>query len=83
MKNKLTDLNNHLFEMLERLNDEDLTDDELNDEIKRGKAMTAVANAIIRNGTLQLQVIKHVDEQGRSTTEFPDVLQIENNGTKS
>ena len=30
MKNKITDLNNHLFSQLEKLLDEDLTDEELN-----------------------------------------------------
>ena len=37
MKNKLSDLNNHLFEAMERLNNEDLTDEELEKEINEAK----------------------------------------------
>lgn len=46
MKNKLTDLNNHLFEQLERLNDEELSDQELEREIKRSKALSDIAGKI-------------------------------------
>ena len=35
MKNKLVDLNNHLFAEMERLSDEDLQGDELTAEIDR------------------------------------------------
>lgn len=50
MRNKLSDLNNHLFTQLERLNAEDLTDEELKKEIDRAKAMSGIATQIV-NGT--------------------------------
>ena len=43
MRNTLQDLNSHLFEQLERLNDEDLSDEELDKELKRADGMTKIA----------------------------------------
>ena len=54
MKNKLSDLNNHLFAQLERLSEESLKDDKLSEEIIRAKAVTDVAKNIIENGKLML-----------------------------
>lgn len=64
MKNTLSDLNNYLFESIERLNDDDLSDEELEKEIKRSEAVQKVAKTIIDNGTLALQAKKHFDEYG-------------------
>jgi hypothetical protein len=50
MRNKLSDLNNHLFEQLERLNNDELTGEALSAEIERGKAMSGIATQIV-NGT--------------------------------
>lgn len=55
MKNTLGDLNMHLFEELERLGDEDLTEEKLSEEINRAKAITSVAAQIISNGNLVLK----------------------------
>ena len=52
MRNKLIDLNNHLFEEIERLNDEDLTDELLQQEIKRANSMAQIAQAIVSNASL-------------------------------
>lgn len=62
MQNKLVDLNNHLFAMIERLGDESLTPEQLKTEIDRSKAITNTAQAIIQNGNLALKTVKHVNE---------------------
>lgn len=58
VKNTLLDLNNHLFEQMERLNDDDLTEEELSKEIKRADAMKGIAQEIIQNATLVLKATK-------------------------
>lgn len=77
MKNKLIDLNNHLFEQLERLNDDDLKGKELEEELKRASGMTKVSDRIIKNGRLMLDAQKHIDEFGKNAKDLPENLQIE------
>ena len=42
-QNKLTDLNNHLFAELERLGDEGLTGDKLEEELGRAKSIEQIS----------------------------------------
>lgn len=65
MKNTLTDLNNYLFEQMERLQDDSLDAEALEREIKRSEAVNKVAKTIIDNGALALQAKKHLDEYGQ------------------
>lgn len=65
MKNTLTDLNNYLFEAIERLNDDSLSDEQLDREIKRSEAVQKVASTIISNADLALKAKKHMDEYGK------------------
>lgn len=76
MKNTLGDLNNHLFAVLERLNDEDLQGDDLKHEIDRGKAVTNVANSIIQNGNLVLRArVAHEENMRGSNDPLPKMLE--------
>lgn len=68
MKNSLQDLNNYLFESLERINDDDLTDEELEKEIKRSEAVTKVASTIINNAEVQLKALQYADEYGHNNS---------------
>jgi hypothetical protein len=54
MRNKLTDLNNHLFMCLERINTEGIKTEQLALEVDRGKAVSALARDIISNARLVL-----------------------------
>jgi hypothetical protein len=57
MKNKLTDLNNHLFTQLERLGD-DLSPEQLKQEVERSKAITGIATQIVKGAQVSLQALK-------------------------
>lgn len=74
MKNTLVDLNDQLFEQLERLNDIDLKGDELEEEIKRSRAIENVAKQIINNGRLVLDSQKFLDDRLNIDNDVPKML---------
>lgn len=50
MKNTLADLNNYLFEQIERLNDDELDEEALDQELKKADAIVKVSEKIIAKG---------------------------------
>jgi len=75
MKNKLIDLNNHLFAQLERLSDEGLDREKLNEEIKRGKAISDLGKVVVENAKLALDSEKFKAEFGaRPLPQMPEML---------
>ena len=75
MKNKLTDLNNYLFEQMERLNDDEGITENFEKEIERSKAVTSVASQIISNAKLALDAKKYIDEYD-DVNIVPEMLQL-------
>lgn len=83
--NNIQDLNQMLFDRIKAIEDESLTDEQLEKEIKKCETVTKVANVIIQNANLALQAQKQFDEYGTGrTVDIPllgvsnDSLMIEN-----
>lgn len=60
-RNKLSDLRDHLFEMIEEIKDADPK--ELDIIIKKGKAMADIGNTIIESGKLEYLFVKELGDQ--------------------
>lgn len=75
MRNTLGDLNNHLFAQLEKLGEDDLTGNELVEELERTKAITSVANQIISNGSLVLKATTVRDDRTNVEENIPKMLE--------
>ena len=64
MKNKLSDLNNHLFMQLERLAEEGLTPEQIEAEAQRADAIVSLSDQVLRNADLQLKAITILANHG-------------------
>ena len=64
MKNTLSDLNNYLFEQLERLNDDEMTDEQMDRELRKAEGIVRISEKIIENGELAFKTMKHMDDYG-------------------
>ena len=71
-KNKLSDLNDHLFAALERLNDEELTSEQIESEAKRADAIMGISDKIISNAKITLDAMKLISIGNLDSTEIPE-----------
>ena len=80
MKNKISDLRNHMFAALERLSKEDLTQEELQQEIERSKAISEVGKVIVESAKTEVLYAKMTGKKDEQPTKF---LEVEVNPVKS
>ena len=73
-RNTLGDLNNHLFAQLERLNDEEITEEQLEKEITRSKAVVGISKQIISNANVVLKA-KSIQLEYGDKKEIPKMLE--------
>ena len=73
-RNKLTDLNDHLFMALERINEEDLDLERLEIELKRVKGVYGLAKQIIHSSNLIYKVAKSVNQGDINLNNLPSQL---------
>lgn len=81
-KNRLSDLNDHLFAQIERLADEDNAPEKIDQEHKRAEAMVGVADQILRTAAVQLQAAKLVsDHDGADPRPYLSIMEKPAAGT--
>jgi hypothetical protein len=73
-KNKLSDLNNHLFAQLERLNEEDLNDQQIKNEVSRAKAISGIASQVIKSAKVTIDAMKLVANGDYTVNELPEMI---------
>ena len=85
MKNNLSDLNNHLFAMLEDLENDDLEKDPelLEKTLKKAKAMCSVSSQILKVANVQVQAIKTMENCGLVNNDMPALLAIKDSSAES
>lgn len=73
--NTLMDLNTKLFEQMDKLSKEDISQEELDKEINRSETMIKLAGVIISNGELALKSAKFKDDMMDATAKLPKMLE--------
>lgn len=76
MNTKLSDLNLHLFEALERLNDDEVMAENGELEVKRAQAITNIAKTVVSSAVVTLNAQKHMDDMGYTLEDAPESLKI-------
>lgn len=73
-RNKIINLNDHLFAELERLGDENLKGEDLKEEIRRSMAIGNIASHIINSGDLLLRARIAADNTVSGDKLLPSIL---------
>lgn len=74
-RNTLGDLNNFLFAQLERLDNEEMSAEELTKEIERSKAIAGVSSQIIQNANTVLKAQQFYDDRHDIEAKKPKMLE--------
>ncbi|MBN8852253.1 MAG: hypothetical protein BGO55_00725 [Sphingobacteriales bacterium 50-39] len=70
MKNKISDLRDHMFAQLERLGDEDLSEEDLKKEISRAQAISEVGKVIVESAKTEVLYAKLTGKRRDEATKF-------------
>ena len=74
MKNSLIDLHDAMMSQIERLNEENISNEELEKEINRSRAISSVAKTMVSNADLMLRAQKQKDDFNDANGELPTIF---------
>ena len=78
--NSLADLNEILFRQIERIENEDQTDEELEANIRKSEAITKLSAQVLGSAKIALDAQKQFDEYGTGRTVDIPLLGVSNAG---
>ena len=70
MKNKMSDLRDHMFAQLERLGNEDLNEEDLKKELTRAQAISEVGKVIVESAKTQVMYAKLTRQKEEQPDKF-------------
>lgn len=70
MKNKISDLRDHMFAALERLADESMTPEKLKEEISKSKAISDIGKVIVESAKTEILYAKLTGKKEQQPTKF-------------
>ena len=73
--NTLNDLNEKLFEQMDKLSKDDISSEDLEKEIARSNSIIKIATVIINNGELALKAAKFKDDMLNVDNKLPKMLE--------
>lgn len=76
--NNLTNLNDILFDQIKRLENNEISDEQLEKEIKKSQEITKLSVVILNNAKLALEAQKQFDEYGTGRTVDIPLLGVSN-----
>ena len=82
MQNNLSDLNNHLFLQLELLESGELSEKDLDLELKKAKAITQISSQILNIARLQVAAINTAESCGLCNKDMPALIAIKDSKTE-
>lgn len=80
MKNTLSDLNNILFAQLERLADDDLSDEAIALEVQRTQSVVSIADRIVSTAQIQLSGARFLADHAGARSSLPATLGLSAGG---
>lgn len=76
--NNLTNLNDILFDQIRRLENDEISDEQLEKEIKKSQEITKLSVVVLNNAKLALEAQKQFDEYGTGRTVDIPLLGVSN-----
>lgn len=70
MKNKISDLRNHMFAALERLGADGMSEEDLKKEISRAQAISEVGKVIVESAKTEIMYAKLTNKRENEPTKF-------------